>query len=205
MPCRTDQHLPSRVLGVVVPLGPRTFGQPPGPPATLADDRSAGPFPRNHRHDRCSRWKELPVIMRPWRKVWTKSLETTQLFRQAPEIAGTCFQAAAKHHRWSWTSNGKGEGSQTCSSLKFRAVMLPFMQAGGDTGHVAGIEEGAELSCVRQRLEFKRIEMVRVFRPPVPALVDDGPACAKCPSASSTRRCLSGHRAIGSSFAIDHS
>ena len=86
----------------------------------------------------------------------------------------------------------------------FRGDALPFMQAGSDAGDVAGIEEGAEFPRVRQRLEFERIEVVRIFGPPIPPLLDDSPGFGKCPSASSTRRCLSGHNAMGSSFPIAH-
>ncbi len=64
-----------RHAGVIVPPG-----EPPGRTSPAAMPRQhqgggAGPSPRNHRHDRCSRWEELTGIMKDGRKAWRKTGE----------------------------------------------------------------------------------------------------------------------------------
>jgi hypothetical protein len=56
--------------GSIVPPGKPDGGTSPALRLRLPQDGGADPSPRNHRHDRCSRWKELAGIMDEGKGAW---------------------------------------------------------------------------------------------------------------------------------------
>ncbi len=61
-----------RHAGVIVPPGEPPGGTSPAMMPRQHHSGGAGSSPRNHRHDRCSRWEELTGIMEEGRKAWIK-------------------------------------------------------------------------------------------------------------------------------------
>jgi hypothetical protein len=61
--------------GSIVPPGKPDGGTSPALRLRLPQDGGAGPSPRNHRHDRCSRWEELTGSMGEGKRAWIKGGE----------------------------------------------------------------------------------------------------------------------------------
>jgi hypothetical protein len=61
-----------RHAGVIVPPGEPPDGTSPAVMPRRHHGGGAGSSPRNHRHDRCSRWEELTGSMEETRKAWRK-------------------------------------------------------------------------------------------------------------------------------------
>jgi hypothetical protein len=81
-----------RRAGVIVPPGEPPDRTSPAARLRLPRGGGAGPSPRNHRHDRCSRWEELTGIMDQGREAWRKGDEEKC---EMPEIGGLRRQARA--------------------------------------------------------------------------------------------------------------
>ncbi len=76
-----------RHAGVVVPPGEPPGGTSPAMMPRQHRGGGAGSSPRNHRHDRCSRWEELTGIMEDGREAWIKGGEEN-MERQRYERVG---------------------------------------------------------------------------------------------------------------------
>jgi hypothetical protein len=77
-----------RHAGVIVPPG-----EPPGGTSPAAMPRrhhggGAGSSPRNHRHDRCSRWEELTGSMEEGQEAWRKTREEKCQKRKSQRFPG---------------------------------------------------------------------------------------------------------------------
>jgi len=55
----------------------------------LPQDGGADPSPRNHRHDRCSRWEELAGIMKEGKGAWREGAGEKCERQQGQRVAGT--------------------------------------------------------------------------------------------------------------------
>jgi hypothetical protein len=77
-----------RRAGVIVPPGEPLGGTSPAPRLRLPRGGGAGPSPRNHRHDRCSRREELTAIMDQRRKAWRDGAEENANDEWDERVAG---------------------------------------------------------------------------------------------------------------------
>jgi hypothetical protein len=69
--------------GVIMPPGKPDGGSSPASRLRLPRGGGAGPSPRNHRHDRCSRREELTRIMTQRRKAWRKGSEESLTMQES--------------------------------------------------------------------------------------------------------------------------
>ncbi len=162
-----------RHAGVIVPPGEPPDGTSPAMMPRQHHGGGAGSSPRNHRHDRCSRWEELTGIMEEGKRAWR---ERAQKIAGSAEIGGFGRQPGAGLS----TSCSARHPSSDRASL---GHLLP-QGAKGERGNARSCAERHQ-RCLRHHHRLCagcRFAAVAMTALPRPSLVKRIPLSASCPA-----------------------